>query len=67
MNSTSTSPECSSQPDPSSSDNIHIPFSKVIGSEAKSVVLMPIVLVNEGQAPIKTIPFDIKLIIVFDL
>ena len=52
---------------PPSSDNICIPFPEFISSKTKSVVSMPIVLVNEGQAPIITILFDVKLIIRFDL
>ena len=52
---------------PPSSNNICVPFPEFIGSKAKSAVLMPIVLINEGQAPIKIIKFDIELIIVFDL
>ena len=42
-----------------SSNNICVPFSEFIGSKAKSVVLMPIVLINKGQAPIK--PFNLIL------
>ena len=52
---------------PPSSKNICIPFPEFISSKMKSVVSMPIVLVSEGQAPIRTISFDVKLIIRFHL
>ena len=52
---------------PPSGENIYIPFSEFISSKTKPVVSMPIVLVNKGQTPIRTISFDVKLIIRFDL
>ena len=40
---------------PPSNENICIPFPEFLSSEMNSVVLMPIVFINKGQAPIRTI------------
>ena len=44
-----------------SGDNIGVSSLKFFTSKAKSVVLMPIVFVDKGQTPIRTIPFSLIL------
>ena len=46
---------------PSSGDNICIPSPEFSTSKMKSVVSMPIVFVDKGQTPIKTISFNSML------
>ena len=46
---------------PPSRDNICILSPELSTSKMKSVVLMPIVFVNKGQTPIRTILFNLML------